>query len=61
MFIGRDSSGWPLRQERNKDGSQRHGAPRERAIIDRSDYKHVARAPSKLDISDWVKVPIEKV
>ena len=42
MFIGRDSSGWPLRQERNKDRSQRHGAPLERAIIDRSDYKHVA-------------------
>ncbi len=42
MFIGRDSSGWPLRHERNKDRSQRHGAPLERAIIDRSDYKHGA-------------------
>ncbi len=24
-------------------------------------YKHLARAPRKLDISDWVKVPVEKV
>jgi hypothetical protein len=24
-------------------------------------YKHRTRAPSKLDISDWVKVSIEKV
>jgi hypothetical protein len=24
-------------------------------------YKHGTRAPSKLDISDWVKVSIEKV
>jgi hypothetical protein len=23
-------------------------------------YKHAARAPRKLDISDWVRVPVEK-
>ena len=34
--------GCPLGQERNIDPRQRHAAPLERAIIDHSDYKHVA-------------------
>jgi hypothetical protein len=53
-----------VRRSGNELALNTHDAPRSSERSRRSgvtaSYKHAARAPRKLDISDWVRVPVEK-